>query len=111
MRRSIAVRPVFTFAGDLAFCAVLVRKLAAAMISGQEGNANLSEALEDEALAVHGEFSGEEYQAVSEVLLSLWLEKEGEKNRRLFHVSNQASQRNCQTSRTCHLTVATVIRA
>jgi len=82
----IASRPVFTFAGDVLFCEMLITKLAASILLAERNGVDVISATENEALEIHRKFVGESYEAVSGLLLSLWLGADGSKQRHLFEI-------------------------
>lgn len=95
----IKCRPVFTFAGDQHFCEMFMSKLVKRILWAQVENGSTLAAIEDEALLVHRTFSGEQYEAESALIVSLWQGPEGGEQRDLFEVFqgvvNQVS-RSCQ---------------
>lgn len=84
---TIEGKPWLTFAGDVDFFEAVAPKLVNAITKAFRSKADPILTLEDEALLIHQRFAGESFEAETEILLCLWLGKEGAKKRSLFKIS------------------------
>lgn len=80
-------RAAFTFAGDKRFCEMFMRKLVVRIHSAENEGIDLLASIEDEALSIHKKFAGEQCEAESALILSLWRGAEGDKKRRLYSIA------------------------
>jgi 20S proteasome alpha/beta subunit len=88
MFNKAAVRPIFTFAGTVSFCDMLIRKIIVRILKAEKEGREVIPDIEEEALAVHRQFAGEQYEAESAVLMSLWLASGEQRRRVLFQVQS-----------------------
>lgn len=79
-------RAAFAFAGDKGFCRMFMDKLIRRIHSAEIEGKNIVTSIEDEALTIHQKFMGEQYEAESALILSLWQGAEGKKRRRLYSI-------------------------
>jgi len=86
MKFKLESRPVCTFAGAVPFCEMFAGKILGCIASAEKSKTNLLTAIEEETLKIHKRFSGEEYEAYSSLLLSLWAGKEAQSPRRLYEI-------------------------
>lgn len=88
MFNKAAVRPIFTFAGTVAFCDMLIRKIIIRILKAEKDRRDVIPDIEEEVLLIHQRFAGEQYEAESAVLMSLWLVSGEQKRRVLFQIQS-----------------------
>jgi 20S proteasome alpha/beta subunit len=98
MYNKLKARPVFTFAGDVLFCDMFIRKIAECLLLAEKSGDETLAAVEDEALRIHQRFRDEIYDAQSGLIMSLWLGSEGKKKRMLFEIALGIVSRVAETS-------------
>jgi 20S proteasome alpha/beta subunit len=87
MNMKLPSQPVFTFAGDLNFCQMFINKLGPRLAMAAASTREPIAAIEEEALSIHHTFKEEDYEAQSDLLLSLWTGKNPGK-RDLYHIGH-----------------------
>lgn len=87
MYDQLKCRAAFTFAGDDNFCGMFMNKLILRIHSAEKESRDIVTSIEDEALAIHQKFRGEQYEEESAFILSLWQGAEGKKRRRLYSIT------------------------
>src|SRR5208283_3493768 len=75
----MACCPVFTFAGDVLYCEMLVRHIAESVLVAERQGSDVLAAAQAKALSIHQVYAAEGYEAGSGLIMSLWLGTEGKR--------------------------------
>jgi len=69
----LKTKPVFTFAGDTNFCGMYMHRIAKTIRDNESKKlGQLEQAILDEARAIHTEYSTDDYEQCSTLIMSLW---------------------------------------
>ena len=82
----MACCPVFTFAGDVLYCEMLVRHIVESVLVAERQESGVLAAVQAKALSIHQIYAAEDYETWSGLIMSLWLGTEGNRQRHLFEI-------------------------